>query len=84
MMAAKSEDSARSRKSRPRPAGPESRRRGSRGGCPICGAMPVARYRPFCSARCADIDLARWFNERYRVAGDPVEGPEKPDKSEPD
>jgi hypothetical protein len=27
----------------------------------------VPRYRPFCSARCRDIDLGRWFGERYAV-----------------
>ena len=25
------------------------------------------KYRPFCSKRCADIDLGNWFNEKYRV-----------------
>jgi uncharacterized protein len=27
----------------------------------------VQRYRPFCSARCRDVDLGRWFGEAYRV-----------------
>ena len=35
--------------------------------CPICGAATVKRYRPFCSVRCADIDLARWFDGSYSV-----------------
>ena len=35
--------------------------------CPICGAPRIARYRPFCSARCAQIDLGRWFTESYAV-----------------
>ncbi len=39
-------------------------------GCPICDAPMVARYRPFCSARCANVDLGRWLNEAYVV---PVE-----------
>ena len=26
-----------------------------------------ARFRPFCSPRCADIDLGRWFGEVYRA-----------------
>ncbi len=38
--------------------------------CPICGKPAIARYRPFCSKRCADIDLGRWFGEAYRI---PVE-----------
>ena len=35
--------------------------------CPICGRPRAERYRPFCSARCRDIDLGRWFGETYRV-----------------
>lgn len=36
-------------------------------GCPICQRPPVESYRPFCSKRCADIDLGHWFNETYRI-----------------
>jgi endogenous inhibitor of DNA gyrase (YacG/DUF329 family) len=35
--------------------------------CPICGRPRVKKYRPFCSARCRDVDLARWFGEVYAV-----------------
>ncbi|MGE3333669.1 MAG: DNA gyrase inhibitor YacG [Rhodospirillaceae bacterium] len=35
--------------------------------CARCGAPVQARYRPFCSLRCAEIDLGAWFTERYRV-----------------
>ena len=35
--------------------------------CPICGKAQVARYRPFCSKRCADIDLNRWLTGRYAI-----------------
>jgi endogenous inhibitor of DNA gyrase (YacG/DUF329 family) len=35
--------------------------------CPICGKPALARVRPFCSPRCADIDLGRWFTEGYAV-----------------
>lgn len=35
--------------------------------CPICAKMSVERYRPFCSKRCADVDLQRWFNGSYAV-----------------
>ena len=37
------------------------------GDCPICGAPGSVRYRPFCSRRCADRDLGRWFSEAYAV-----------------
>jgi uncharacterized protein len=36
--------------------------------CPNCGKPAVARHRPFCSARCADLDLGRWLNGDYRIA----------------
>ncbi len=35
--------------------------------CPICKKeVTDMKYRPFCSKRCADIDLGNWFNEKYR------------------
>ena len=34
--------------------------------CPICKKeFEDKKYRPFCSKRCADIDLGNWFNEKY-------------------
>ncbi len=37
--------------------------------CPLC-AKPVAQaYRPFCSRRCADVDLQRWLSGAYVVPG---------------
>lgn len=35
--------------------------------CAICLRPSVVRFRPFCSARCADADLGRWFSETYRI-----------------
>ena len=35
--------------------------------CPICSKPPAARFAPFCSARCADVDLQRWLTGRYAV-----------------
>jgi uncharacterized protein len=39
--------------------------------CPICG-KPAAdpKYKPFCCARCADVDLHRWLGGVYRVETD--------------
>ncbi|HXF54859.1 MAG TPA: DNA gyrase inhibitor YacG [Hyphomicrobiaceae bacterium] len=37
--------------------------------CPVCGAPGTIAHRPFCSRRCADIDLSRWFRGRYVIAG---------------
>jgi hypothetical protein len=41
--------------------------------CPICGKPVEAEYRPFCSRRCADVDLQRWFTGRYAVPGAKVD-----------
>jgi endogenous inhibitor of DNA gyrase (YacG/DUF329 family) len=41
--------------------------------CPICSGETAPAYRPFCSRRCADVDLARWLNGSYAV---PSEDPE--------
>jgi endogenous inhibitor of DNA gyrase (YacG/DUF329 family) len=35
--------------------------------CPICRKPEAAPYRPFCSKRCADVDLQRWFAGAYAV-----------------
>ncbi|HYC04370.1 MAG TPA: DNA gyrase inhibitor YacG [Azospirillaceae bacterium] len=35
--------------------------------CAICGKPQIPQFKPFCSSRCADIDLGRWLNESYRV-----------------
>lgn len=41
--------------------------------CPICGKPPVERYHPFCSKRCADVDLNRWLSGSYAIPGRPEE-----------
>jgi len=43
-------------------------------GCPTCGAPAAAEFKPFCSKRCADVDLGRWFNEGYRIPTDEAPG----------
>jgi uncharacterized protein len=35
--------------------------------CPICGKPAVEQHRPFCSRRCALVDLGRWIGGNYRV-----------------
>lgn len=46
--------------------------------CPICGKPPQADYRPFCSKRCADVDLQRWLSGRYAIpAVEDEQGPEE-------
>lgn len=46
--------------------------------CPVCGKARDPKYRPFCSARCADVDLARWLNESYRLPDTTPDGDETP------
>jgi endogenous inhibitor of DNA gyrase (YacG/DUF329 family) len=38
--------------------------------CPHCGKPTDQAYRPFCSKRCADVDLGKWLNEQYILPGD--------------
>tara|TARA_A100001037_G_C14836903_1_gene494693 strand:- start:65 stop:298 length:234 start_codon:yes stop_codon:yes gene_type:complete len=35
--------------------------------CPGCGELGQEKYQPFCSRRCADLDLAKWLNGSYSV-----------------
>lgn len=44
--------------------------------CPICGKQTADEYKPFCSKRCADVDLNRWLGEAYRIPAEeaPVPG----------
>lgn len=37
--------------------------------CPICSKPALEQFRPFCSKRCADVDLNRWLSGAYVVAG---------------
>ncbi len=49
--------------------------------CAICGQPAQLQYKPFCSKRCADVDLNRWLTGKYAI---PVEEgrdrPEEPEK----
>ena len=39
--------------------------------CPICERRPtVPEFKPFCSKRCADVDLARWLSDSYAIPGE--------------
>jgi endogenous inhibitor of DNA gyrase (YacG/DUF329 family) len=50
--------------------------------CPICKKPTVAEYRPFCSKRCADIDLGRWLGGSYAIpSDDPPTGDEPPPRA---
>ena len=42
-------------------------RKNSAARCPLCGKPVDAAFKPFCSKRCADIDLNRWLSGVYAV-----------------
>ena len=37
--------------------------------CPVCGKPRSKPYDPFCSKRCADVDLHRWLKGSYVIPG---------------
>lgn len=51
--------------------------------CPICGKPQVPDYRPFCSRRCADVDLARWLSGSYAIPGQNEDTPDPDDNAKP-
>ncbi|WOR16276.1 DNA gyrase inhibitor YacG [Hyphomonas sp. FCG-A18] len=55
--------------------------------CAICEKKPVSpEFKPFCSKRCADVDLSRWLKGSYAIPGRPAdqadEVPGREDSSE--
>ncbi|MBV7378943.1 DNA gyrase inhibitor YacG [Maritimibacter dapengensis] len=51
--------------------------------CPICAKDSDPKYRPFCSKRCADVDLGRWLKGGYAIpATDPEDIEEALDEIE--
>ncbi len=41
--------------------------------CPICARKSDEKFRPFCSRRCADVDLAKWLGGSYAIPSDDPE-----------
>ncbi|HEY5049215.1 MAG TPA: DNA gyrase inhibitor YacG [Rhizomicrobium sp.] len=52
--------------------------------CPTCGEPEEEDFRPFCSKRCADIDLGRWLKGSYRIPTQEVDTDASPDIPEAD
>ena len=50
--------------------------------CPICGKPRDAKYDPFCSRRCSDVDLHRWLKGTYVIPGKDPPGEEGEDGPE--
>jgi endogenous inhibitor of DNA gyrase (YacG/DUF329 family) len=53
--------------------------------CVLCGKPQDAAYKPFCSKRCADIDLGRWLKGNYSIPSRPEDetGNVSPDVESP-
>jgi len=49
--------------------------------CVICGKPQEEKYKPFCSKRCADVDLNRWFSGGYAI---PAVEEDEPDDETPE
>ena len=51
--------------------------------CPVCAKPKDARYRPFCSKRCADLDLHKWLNGAYAIPAAEADDPDAEDQPPP-
>ncbi len=46
--------------------------------CPICKKPTVKPHRPFCSQRCADLDLGRWMTGAYTIPAGAEDDDDRP------
>ena len=53
------------------------------GRCPNCNKRAVREFRPFCSKRCADLDLGRWLSEGYAIPAIETDDPDEEDHQAP-
>jgi endogenous inhibitor of DNA gyrase (YacG/DUF329 family) len=56
----------------PKKAANDQNPRSKKAACTTCGAPAVKGFEPFCSQRCADVDLGRWFQGSYAFPGEPM------------
>jgi endogenous inhibitor of DNA gyrase (YacG/DUF329 family) len=52
--------------------------------CPICGKPSQQKFHPFCSVRCAQVDLGRWLGGKYAIAKDEPSEEETPKPQQED
>ncbi len=52
--------------------------------CPICRQPANPEFKPFCSKRCADVDLGKWVSGSYAIPGEPADVAEDNPASEED
>ncbi|WP_099828241.1 DNA gyrase inhibitor YacG [Oceaniglobus indicus] len=50
--------------------------------CPICDRKTDPKYRPFCSRRCADIDLGKWLTGSYAIPADDADDIDEADRAQ--
>jgi endogenous inhibitor of DNA gyrase (YacG/DUF329 family) len=43
--------------------------------CAICGKPQEPKFKPFCSKRCADVDLNAWFSDKYAIKAEEEDDP---------
>ena len=51
--------------------------------CPICNRKADAKYKPFCSRRCADIDLGKWLTGSYAIPAQAIDDEKPEDPGDP-
>ncbi len=51
--------------------------------CAICGKPQDPKFRPFCSKRCADVDLNRWLSGGYAIPAVEEDDPDAESSSPP-
>lgn len=52
--------------------------------CSVCGQAAAPEYQPFCSKRCADIDLGKWLSGSYVIQGIPGDDEHQDHRDGPD
>ena len=52
--------------------------------CPECRAPATHAFGPFCSKRCADLDLARWLTGGYAIPGASLADDAEDDSAQPE
>jgi hypothetical protein len=54
--------------------------------CPLCAKRAQTRFKPFCSRRCADLDLGQWLKGGYAIPGvaAETENPSETEKNGPE
>jgi endogenous inhibitor of DNA gyrase (YacG/DUF329 family) len=55
----------------------KSKKGAGKAACPTCGKPPIAAHRPFCSARCKQLDLGKWLGGDYRLPTEEEADPEE-------